>query len=256
MQSVQQTPTQTKKTTSSKKDKKPVTKESTTVDQLVPTEQPPTIVQTSTQVEIVDAVVQDIEVSNILEFINNTSDKLVESTKIFKDSSITKDDRSKIEVAFKKFAKASATFQQSYVDYLTKQLSIASKGSHSKSGGAKKITDKEKSAIHKKLPVYPFLLSFMKLDKDTLVSRSEALTAITSYVSEQKASNPSIVVENDKRSFNLVGDLKPLFDGIHSVMKSKGLTDIDASQIKYTQIMQYMTHCFIKDDTTTTATVV
>lgn len=256
MQSVQET-TQTKKTVAPKKEKKTVSSDQTPVQQssTTPTEVPPTIVE-ETQNTLVSEVSQEFDVSSVIDFLNTSSDKLNDFGKLFKDSSMTKDDRLKFELNFKKYSKSFNTLQQSYVEYLSRQLSVASKGHSSKNSGVKKNLDKDKSAIHKKLPVHPFLLAFMKLDKNTLVSRSEALTAITTYVSEEKAKNPAIIVENDKRSFKLVGALKPLFEGIHAVMKSKNLSEVAPTQIKYTQIMQYMTHCFIKDTVASTTTTV
>ena len=154
--------------------------------------------------------------------------------------------------SLKKINKSITVFQNGYTEYLSRQVSFLEKNFNNKSGGVKKVTDKEKSAIHKKLSVHPFLLSFMKLDSNTLVSRSDALSAITGYVKQEKIKNPDIIVENDKRSFKLIGDLKPLFNGIEQIMKSKNLIPESGfpTEIKYTQIMEYMTHCFVKTDET------
>jgi hypothetical protein len=170
---------------------------------------------------------------------------------MIKDTQLSKDDRSKTELSLKKFQKSFTTLQFSYYDQLSKQVSSLEKNSGNKLHGKTKIQDKEKTAIHKKLPVHPFLLKFMNLEEGTLVSRSDALSAITGYVKQEKEkNNQEIVVNTDKRSFKLIGDLKILFDGIENVMKSKNLLDGKQfpSEIKYTQIMQYMTHCFIKTD--------
>jgi hypothetical protein len=96
----------------------------------------------------------------------------------------------------------------------------------------------------------------MNLEQGTLVSRSDALTAITGYVKQEKEKNPDIILESDKRSFKLIGDLKVLFDGIQQVMESKNLLENKQmpTEIKYTQIMEYMTHCFIKHDDISTVT--
>lgn len=251
MQSEQQT-TQTKKSTTASKVKKQSTKPKSTENveevnqqqEQVVDEQPVTEVKSSDE----QVVIQELELSTVLEFINTTSDKLVEIVKYFKDNTLSKEERTKVESGLRKFQKSSLTLQQSYSDYLSKQVSVLEKSSGSKSGGVKKVTDKEKSAIHKKLTVQPFLLNFMKLEPSTLVSRSDALTAITGFVKQEKLKNPDIIVENDKRSFKLIGELKTLFDGIGNIMKSKNLIDATPTQIKYTQIMQYMTHCFIKDE--------
>jgi hypothetical protein len=96
----------------------------------------------------------------------------------------------------------------------------------------------------------------MKVEPGVAVSRSDALTAITSYVKQMKETNPNIIVESDHRYFKLIGDLKPLFDGIGEIMKSKNLVEQIPTQIRYTQIMQYMSYCFIKDEVTTTVPTV
>jgi len=262
-----QTETEIIKKTSGKKEKK-VQKSSKETEQVVNTpveletksnstpvtnqteNQPETIVLAQQEKSNEDTIVlQDLDINVILEYLNTSSDRLIEYAKFFKDNAITKEERIKIETGFKKFYKATSTLQNGYYDYLSKQVNILEKNSGSKSG-VKKVTDKEKSAIHKKLPVQPFLLSFMKLPGDSQVSRSDALTAITNFVKEEKIKNPSIIVTDDKRSFHIVGELKVLFNGIEKIMRGKNLIDEKQqipTQIKYTQIMQYMTHCFIKD---------
>lgn len=205
-------------------------------------------VQSETTITDNNVTIQEVELNNILEYLNVASDRLLDFSKYFKDNILSKDERSKLETSFKKFSKANSSLQQTYYEYLSKQVSSLEKNSGNKSGGNKKVTDKDKSAIHKKHQVHPFLLEFMKREQNTLVSRSEALTAITSYVKQEKIKNPSIIVENDKMKFKLIGDLKPLFDGIEKVMKTKNLLNekVMPIEIKYTQIMEYMTHCFIK----------
>jgi hypothetical protein len=251
-----------------KKDKKTVSKNTETINQQVneiKTSTPAPVVEVKTEnkletktvssTEVLEntsevAIVQDLELTSILENLNNISDKLLEYSKYFKDNVLSKDERNKVEIGFKKLTKASSSLTQSYNEYLSKQMSLLEKNIGNKSGGNKKVTDKEKSAIHKKHNVHGFLLNFLKLEPNTLVSRSQALTSITGYVKEEKIKNPDIIVANDKRKFKLIGDLKQLFDGIEGVMKSKNLLKdtVMPTEIKYTQIMEYMTHCFIKSD--------
>lgn len=193
-------------------------------------------------------VVQELEINSVIDLLSNFSDKMTEMSKIFKDTVLSKDERSKVETSFKKMDKSLLLMKSFYTDYLNKQLALLEKHSSGKSTGVKKVTDKEKSAIHKKLPVQSFLLNFMNLPENTLVSRSSALSAITGYVKNEKVKNPDIIVSNDKRSFKLIGELKSLFDGIEKIMKEKGLlqTKTMPTELRYTQIMEYMTHCFIK----------
>ena len=264
MQTEQQTlSNQTKKTSGGvKKEKKAIKKENVpeivNVEQVLEVKAPAPVAIVQQQVEptpIVEktnevVIVQELEFNNVIEYLNNDSDKLIELSKYFKDNTLSKDERTKFESTFKKLSKAYSTLQQSYNEYLSKQVSSLEKNYGNKSGGVKKQTDKEKSAIHKKYPVHPFLLAFMKLEPNTLVSRSDALTAITGYVKQEKIGNPDIIVENDKMKFKLIGDLKILFDAIEQVMKTKNLLQntVMPTEIKYTQIMEYMTHCFIKNE--------
>jgi hypothetical protein len=263
MQTEQQIPKTKKTSTSSgvKKEKKPkdvaenASSEVQAVNETAPAPKVEVVAETAeVQVsEEANVVVQEIEFTSMVEYMNNVADKITEMTKYFKDNVLSKDERGKVESTFKKLNKSFSLIQTGYTDYLNKQVALLEKHSGSKSSGVKKVTDKEKSAIHKKLSVQPFLLKFMKLPENTQVSRSDALSAITGYVKEEKVKNPDIIVANDKRSFKLIGDLKPLFDGIENIMKSKNLLEGKTmpTEIKYTQIMQYMTHCFVKADEAT-----
>lgn len=206
----------------------------------------PVVEQQLTEDEV---VVQEYDISSVLEFMNSTSDKFIELSKFFKDNVVSKEERNKLEASYKKFNKSYSQFQSSWPEYLSRQVSILEKNVGHKSGGQKKVTDKEKSAIHKKLHVHPFLLDFMKLPQGTLVSRSDALTAITGFVKDAKIANPDIIVADDKKTFKIIGELQTLFKGIEKVMISRNsLEGQMPTQIKYTQIMQYMTHCFVKND--------
>jgi hypothetical protein len=212
---------------------------------------PEPVVQSSSepQVEVTTETVQlqGVDINAMTEFLNQTSDKLSEFTKQFKDVHPSKDERSKFDSAFKKCMKAVTAYQTSYMESLSKQVSTLEKSSGSKPATVKKVTDKDKSAIHKPLQVHQFLLDFMKLDKGTLVSRSQALTAITGYVKAEKLKNPDIKVEGDNRAFKITGDLKKLFDGIDKVIAEKKVSKpaMSPTQIRYTDIMSYMTHCFV-----------
>ena len=209
----------------------------------------PVVEQQTTESEV---VVQEYDISSVLEFMNSTSDKFVELSKFFKDNVVSKEERNKLEASYKKFNKSYSQFQSAWPEYLSRQVSILEKNVGHKSGGQKKVTDKEKSAIHKKLPVHPFLLDFMKLPQGTLVSRSDALTAITGFVKDAKVGNPDIIVADDKKTFKIIGELQTLFKGIEKVMISRNALEGQMpTQIKYTQIMQYMTHCFVKNDEAT-----
>jgi hypothetical protein len=211
----------------------------------------PTETQPETQPETQQSTVNDNEfdVNTYLTDFTSLCDKLYEVSKNVKDFPMgNKENRNKLEQVIKKFMKSSSSIQSSFVDSCIKQVSIFEKNIGSKGlSEKKKITDKTKAAVHIEQPVRDFLLTFMDLPKGTLVSRSQALNSINSFVKEEKEKkNPEIFVENDKRAFKGIGKLKLLLDGISEVMKSRGITDPIPENIHYTDIMGLMSHCFYK----------
>jgi hypothetical protein len=216
---------------------------STVVEVAAPTTTP-TEESTTTPTENTEASTQ------LLEQFNDLSDKLTDFTKNMRNITFNnKDVRNKFETVFKKFFKASSQLTVTYPEIISKQLTVAEKSSHGKSS-VKKTTNKDKSAVNKKLAVEDNLLTFMGLEKGTLVSRAEALQAITGYVkSVKETGNPDIKVEGNNRAFKLIGKLGPLFKGIEKTMLERGdlkKGEIVPDKITYIQIMKYMTYCFKK----------
>ena len=257
------TPTSTEKKT--KKVVSKATKPEETVSTSSPVETTTVTPSTTTVVESVSSTTtattpveestatttENTEVSTqLLEQFNDLSDKLTDFTKNMRNITFSnKDVRSKFETVFKKFFKASSQLTVTYPEIISKQLTVAEKSSHGKSS-VKKATNKDKSAVNKKLAVEDNLLVFMGLEKGTLVSRAEALQAITGYVkSVKETGNPEIKVEGNNRAFKLIGKLAPLFKGIEKTMLERGdlkKGDIMPDKITYIQIMKYMTYCFKK----------
>ena len=251
------TPTSTEKKT--KKVVSKATKPEETVTPVVTTTvSPPTTVvvevvapATTVTPSTEESTSENSEVSNqLLEQFNELSDKLTDFTKNMRNITFNnKDVRNKFESVFKKFFKASSQLTITYPEIISKQLNVAEKSSHGKSS-VKKTTNKDKSAVNKKLAVEDNLLTFMGLEKGTLVSRAEALQAITGYVKSVKESgNPDIKVEGNNRAFKLIGKLAPLFKGIEKTMLERGdlkKGEIVPDKITYIQIMKYMTYCFKK----------
>jgi hypothetical protein len=251
------TPTSTEKKT--KKVVSKATKPEETVTPVVTTTvSPPTTVvvevvapATTVTPSTEESISENSEVSNqLLEQFNELSDKLTDFTKNMRNITFNnKDVRNKFESVFKKFFKASSQLTITYPEIISKQLNVAEKSSHGKSS-VKKTTNKDKSAVNKKLAVEDNLLTFMGLEKGTLVSRAEALQAITGYVKSVKESgNPDIKVEGNNRAFKLIGKLAPLFKGIEKTMLERGdlkKGEIVPDKITYIQIMKYMTYCFKK----------
>jgi hypothetical protein len=212
---------------------------------------PTTTTTPLTEESTTPATTENTEVSTqLLEQFNELSDKLTDFTKNMRNITFSnKDVRNKFETVFKKFFKASSQLTITYPEIISKQLTVAEKSSHGKSS-VKKTTNKDKSAVNKKLAVEDNLLTFMGLEKGTLVSRAEALQAITGYVkSVKETGNPEIKVEGNNRAFKLIGKLAPLFKGIEKTMIERGdlkKGEIVPDKITYIQIMKYMTYCFKK----------
>ncbi len=206
---------------------------------------------TTTQDETVNTTTTtETSYQSVIEGMNKMSEDLLTMSKIFKEENMDRETRTKFETAYNKLLKSNAVFTRTYNEALFRQLNALEK-SGSKSGVKKQIVDKDKIAIHKKHTVHDFLLTFMKLPSGTPISRAQALTAITSFVKEQKEKNPDIIVADDKKSFKIIGDLKELFDGIEKHLKAVGKFNKPMpTQIKYTDIMTYMAHCFVKDTPT------
>ena len=216
----------------------------------VSTESAP-VVQLATEVkEIVSedvVVVQEFDMNQSVEEFNLLCDKISDFAKAMKDYSLAqKEQRTKVDQLMKKFKKVSMAVDSSFVELCLKQITVSEKHGGSKSSSPKKVTDKSKSAVHKKQPTRDILLKFMELEAGEQVSRAEALNAINSFVRQEKEKkNPEIFVEGDNKAFRIIGKLKPLFDGIGEVMKTKGKIEPVPQQIYFTQIMGYMSHCFL-----------
>lgn len=152
---------------------------------------------------------------------------------------------------FRNIKKKLDKFDASVTDFLVVE-SLAS----IKKKDAKKMKSKStvKKASHVTTPseTYDFILNFMKqplttknadgVDEKTKVSKAEIMSKICDYVRDNK-----LQLEDDKKTFALTGDLTGLFSKIKENMKSRGkiTPEIEAAkQVKYTQLMTYLTYCF------------
>lgn len=152
---------------------------------------------------------------------------------------------------FRNIKKKLDKFDASVTDFLVVE-SLAS----IKKKDAKKMKSKStvKKASHVTTPseTYDFILNFMKqslttknaegVDEKTKVSKAEIMSKICDYVRDNK-----LQLEDDKKTFALTGDLTALFSKIKENMKSRGkiTPEIEAAkQVRYTQLMTYLTYCF------------
>jgi len=152
---------------------------------------------------------------------------------------------------FRNIKKKLDKFDASVTDFLVVE-SLAS----IKKKDAKKLKSKSttKKASHVTTPseTFDFILNFMNkplttkngegVDEKTKVSKAEIMSKICDYVRDNK-----LQLDDDKKTFTLTGDLSGLFSKIKENMKSRGkiTPEIEAAkQVKYTQLMTYLTYCF------------
>ena len=186
--------------------------------------------------------------TEVLSAMKNISEQLVIVGKhSVKTLSIDKD----FLAEFRNIKKKLDKFDASVTDFLVVE-SLAS----IKKKDAKKMKSKStvKKASHVTTPseTYDFILNFMKqplttknadgVDEKTKVSKAEIMSKICDYVRDNK-----LQLETDKKTFELKDDLTDLFSKIKENMKSRGkiTPEIEAAkQVKYTQLMTYLTYCF------------
>lgn len=152
---------------------------------------------------------------------------------------------------FRNIKKKLDKFDASVTDFLVVESLASIKKKDAKKMKSKSTT---KKASHVTTPseTYDFILNFMKqpltsknaegVDEKTKVSKAEIMSKICDYVRDNK-----LQLEDDKKTFALTGDLTDLFSKIKENMKSRGkiTPEIEAAkQVKYTQLMTYLTYCF------------
>jgi len=112
--------------------------------------------------------------------------------------------------------------------------------------------DTSTHAVNKKKKAYEEVLSFMNLEKDTFVSRTDIMKAIYGYVKNERNTNPQeINIEGDKKSFKLVGKLFELFKFLFEIGKENGTIQNETdfpSQLANTDIMKYTSLCFVPEE--------
>ena len=101
--------------------------------------------------------------------------------------------------------------------------------------------------INKKCEVYPFVLEFMELPVDTLVSKAEIFSSFTNFVKIELNSNP-LMFREDRREFNLIGKLDILFQKIFEIKKMRENLPNDyifPDFLRYIDFMQYIKYCML-----------
>jgi hypothetical protein len=165
-----------------------------------------------------------------------------------KNYDVSKDSIIQITKVMNKAIKLFTNIQISNNDFLTKETASSLKTKDAKAKKPKKIVNKENFAINKENESYKEVLTFMKLNENTNISKAQILQVINAFVKKEKtANNPDIFFEGDNKRFKLIGDLKILFEFIKKQMIKRG--DLGYSvefpkDLDYTEIMKDLKYCF------------
>lgn len=198
--------------------------------------------------EVIDSE-ETSSMEELLEYYSNLV-KCLEfiSKQNLKNYDVTKDSINQVTKLMNKSIKLFGSVQISTIEFTTKEAGESLKAKETKAKKPKKTVDKENYAINKVSESYSEVLSFMKLQENTLISKANILQEINAFVKKQKtANNPDIFFEGDNRRFKLIGDLKVLFEFIKKQMIKRGdlgNSDEFPKDLAYTQIMKYLKYCF------------
>lgn len=106
---------------------------------------------------------------------------------------------------------------------------------------------KQNYPINKKCKVYPFVLEYMELPINTLVSKADILGSLTNFVKiELKVNNNPLMFREDRREFNVIGKLNILFQKIFEIKKMReNLPNnyIFPDFLRYIDIIKYLKYC-------------
>ena len=101
--------------------------------------------------------------------------------------------------------------------------------------------------IKKKYTVHSFVLDFMELQMNTLVSKGDILDSINNFVQiEINLNNNPLMFREDPREFNLIGKLNILFQKIFEIKKIRENLPNDyifPTYLRYVDIMNYLKYC-------------
>ena len=167
-----------------------------------------------------------------------------------KNLDLTKENMTKICSSNKKINQLLTKHNSNLMDHMCKE-NCSSLKKESKNSKPKKVADPSTMSINKKLPTYAEVLTFAKIEGDSLISRADLIRSINSFVKTHKEDKKSpIYVEGDNKSFNLIGDLKVLFDFVKSQMIERGDLKVEdeanfPKKLGYRDIMKYLKYCHV-----------
>jgi len=101
--------------------------------------------------------------------------------------------------------------------------------------------------IKEKYTVHSFMLDFMELPMNTLVSKGDILGSINNFVKTEINININrLMIREDNREFNLIGKLAILFQKIFEIKKIRENLPNDyifPTYLRYVDIMNYLKYC-------------
>jgi len=254
-----QTKTKSSKSKSTKKiveTQSEVVKQSEVVAQHDEVETEPEVIQ---QHELVENNIEEVATSNVADndknnFIKNISNineyYIIINKYNFKKMDFTSEELKTLKATLASIGVQREKFavkiiENFWIDKKQKKNSKSQDGTEVKK-------DTSTHAVNKKKKVYEEVTSFMNLEKDTFVSRTDIMKAIYAYVDHERNTNPQeINIEGDKKSFKLIGKLFELFKFLFKIGKEKGTISNETdfpSQLANTDIMKYTSLCFVPEE--------
>lgn len=193
-----------------------------------------------------DTEAENAEYINQLSIVKEAYEKL--NSTPFKNLSLTPEFFSKMLVLKKKINKEFIKMNESINDLCEKEVLAQIKKGHKSKKNKNKTTDKSKSSVNVPKDTYPEVCLFLGVSEGTLVSQSTVQRHICNIVKQYKiAGNAAITVQGDNRSFNIIGDLVPIFDFFRDKMIERG--DLQNKEdfpkvSSFTTMMKYFKYCF------------
>lgn len=195
-----------------------------------------------------DTELENSEYIKHLTIIKEAYEKL--NTMPFKNLSPTPDFFTNMMSLKKKINKDSSKLNESITDYIEKEVLSQIKKGHKSKKNKNKSTDKSKSSVNVPKDTYPEVCLFMDIPEGSQVSQSSVHRKICNIVKQYKiGGNKDIIVEKNNKSFNIVGDLVPIFDFFRNQMIALGDLAEDKKEdfpkvSSYTDMMKYLHYCF------------
>ena len=193
-----------------------------------------------------DTEAENAEYIKQLSIIKEAYEKL--NTMPFKNLTPTPDFFSNMMALKKKINKEFAKLNESITDFSEKEVLVQIKKGHKSKKNKNKTTDKSKSSVNVPKDTYPEVCLFMGIPEGSQVSQTSVQRKICDIVKQYKiAGNTGITVEGDNRSFNIIGDLVPIFNYFRDKAIERGdLQNKDdfPNVSSFTSMMKYFKYCF------------